>query len=348
MSHRENLTLLTGAAGYIGSHTWIVLHEAGFNCVGVDNFVNSSPVVLERIAAITGRQPIFEEGDVTDAAFMQGLFAKYRFTAVVHLAALKAVGESVAEPLKYYRNNLLGLLNVCAAAREVNPAMAFVFCSSATVYGDPETIPIAENTRLFATHPYSQTKLMSERILQDMALSSPGFKVACLRCFNPVGAHPSGLIGEDPSGAPSNLMPYLARVACGKRHRLNIFGNDYATSDGTGVRDYLHVMDLARGHAAALAHLLDHQESFTVNLGTGRGYSVLEVLRAYELACGKSIAYNIVARRPGDVAAYYANASKAWDLLGWRAELSLAQMCEDSWRWQTMNPDGYRQNPANN
>jgi len=334
------MILLTGATGYIGSHTWVALLDAGYAVVGVDDLSNSSPEVLPRIARLTGRPPVFERADCTDAGAMAAVFGRHRIDAVVHFAAFKAVGESTAKPLEYYANNLGGLLTTCRAMR-AQGCHRFVYSSSATVYGDPQTLPITEAAPLAATNPYGQTKLMGETILRDLAASDPSWRIACLRYFNPVGAHVSGQIGEDPRGIPNNLMPYVAQVAVGRRAELQVFGNDYPTPDGTGVRDYIHVVDLADGHVAALRHLLDGAAGFTVNLGTGRGHSVLEVVHAYEQASGRPVPYRIVARRPGDIAACYADASQAQRLLGWTAKLDLARMCEDSWRWQSMNPNGF-------
>jgi UDP-glucose 4-epimerase len=332
--------LLTGATGYIASHTWLALWQAGFDVVGVDNHVNSSPRVLERLARIAGRQPMFERADVGDAAAMEALFQRHRIDACVHFAALKAVGESTAQPLAYYANNLGGLLTVSAAMQR-HGIRRFVFSSSATVYGDPQHLPIREDAALTATNPYGQTKLMGEQILRDLGQSDPAWQTATLRYFNPVGAHDSGLIGEDPRGVPNNLMPYVTQVAVGRRDKLAVFGSDYATPDGTGVRDYIHVSDLAQGHVAALQRLLSHPGSFTVNLGTGRGYSVLEVVAAFAAASGRPVPYEIKPRRAGDVAACYADASLARQLLGWQAELDLNRMCADSWRWQSLNPGGF-------
>jgi UDP-glucose 4-epimerase len=332
--------LLTGATGYIASHTWLALQAAGYDVVGVDDFSNSSPEVLNRLRELSGREPVFERASVCDAAAMAGLFERHRIDATVHFAAFKAVGESTARPLEYYANNLGGLLTVCQAMR-ANGARRFVFSSSATVYGDPVRLPIGEDAPLSATNPYGQTKLMGEQILRDLGAADPDWQTATLRYFNPVGAHESGRIGEDPRGTPNNLMPYVAQVAVGRRPHLQVFGNDYPTPDGTGVRDYIHVVDLAEGHVAALARLLDAPGSFTVNLGTGLGASVLEVVRAYEAASGRAVPYKVVARRPGDIAACWADPARAHELLGWRARFDLARMCEDSWRWQSMNPRGF-------
>ncbi|MCS6766250.1 MAG: UDP-glucose 4-epimerase GalE [Candidatus Protistobacter heckmanni] len=332
--------LLTGAAGYIGSHTWVELLAAGYRVVGLDNFCNSSPRVLERIGRIAGGKPVFVEGDVRDAALLDALLDEHKVDGAVHFAALKAVGESVAQPSRYYANNLGGLL-VLADALERRGARRLVFSSSATVYGDPHAVPIREDFPLSATNPYGQTKLMSERILRDVEAAQPGWAIGYLRYFNPVGAHASGLIGEDPRGVPNNLMPYVAQVAVGRRERLQVFGDDYPTPDGTGVRDYIHVVDLARGHVAALGRLFGEAASFTVNLGTGRGYSVLEVVKAYERASGRPVPVAIAPRRAGDIAACYADPGLAQALLGWRAEKTLDDMCADSWRWQSMNPQGF-------
>lgn len=332
--------LLTGATGYIGSHTWLALQAAGWRVVGVDDFSNSSPVVLERLQAITGEPPLFERADVRDAAALARLFARHAPQAVVHFAARKAVGESVERPLDYYANNIGGLTSVLGAMAD-HGCRQFVFSSSATVYGNPEQLPLTESARLQATNPYGQTKLIGETLLGDLQRSDPGWRIAILRYFNPVGAHPSGLIGEDPRGTPNNLMPYVAQVAVGRRPQLQVFGDDYPTPDGTGVRDYIHVGDLADGHVAALRHLSEAGASLTVNLGTGRGYSVLEVLRAYERASGRRIPYVVAPRRSGDIAACYADPGLAARLLGWRTQHDLDRMCVDSWRWQQRNPQGF-------
>ena len=332
--------LLTGATGYIASHTWLALWEAGFEVVGVDDFRNSSPRVLERLAELGGRTPVLERVDVCDAAAMAGVFSRHRIDATVHFAALKAVGESVAQPLAYFRNNIDGLLTVCEAMR-AHGVGRFVFSSSATVYGEPEQLPLTEDAPVGATNPYGRTKLLGEQILADLGASDPAWQTAVLRYFNPVGAHASGRIGEDPRGTPNNLMPYVSQVAVGRRTALSVFGNDYDTPDGTGVRDYIHVVDLAEGHVAALRRLLDHPGSFTVNLGTGRGHSVLEVVAAFAAASGRAVPYEIRPRRPGDVAACWADPSRARALLGWQARLDLARMCTDAWRWQSNNPRGY-------
>jgi UDP-glucose 4-epimerase len=333
------LILLTGATGYIASHTWLSLLSAGYRVVGVDNFSNSSPEVLNRLRMLSGTTPEFVGADVCDATAMETLFGRERIDAVVHFAAFKAVGESVAKPLDYYANNIGGLLTLCRAMK-AHGCKTLVFSSSATVYGNPQRLPIREDAPLSVTNPYGATKLMSENILRDVERSDPAWTIALLRYFNPVGAHESGRIGEDPRGIPNNLMPFVTQVAVGKRERLQVFGNDYNTPDGTGVRDYIHVLDLAQGHVDALRYLLDTKRSITANLGTGRGHSVLEVVRAFEQASGRDVPLQIVARRPGDIDACYADVSLANEVLGWRATRDLATMCADSWRWQEMNPNG--------
>ncbi len=338
--------LLTGATGYIASHTWLALQEAGFDVVGIDSLVNSSVKVLDRLETIGRRAPHFVQGDVRDAAALDRCFelARSRFggiEAVVHFAALKAVGESVERPLDYFENNLGGLLSVCQAMKR-HGVNNLVFSSSATVYGSPDTLPITEDAPLRVTNPYGQTKLMGEEILRELGRCDPSWRFACLRYFNPVGAHPSGLIGEDPQGIPNNLMPYVAQVAVGQRPHLNVFGNDYDTLDGTGVRDYIHVCDLAEGHVAALRYLFDRQQSLTVNLGTGQGYSVLELAQAYGRASGREIPVVFAPRRAGDVAACYADPQRAFETMGWKATRGLDEMCVDSWRWQSHNPHGFR------
>ena len=333
--------LLTGATGYIASHTWLALQAAGFTVVGVDDFSNSSPEVLNRLRQLSGQAPVFEQASVCDAAALAGVFARHAIAAVVHFAAFKAVAESTAQPLAYYRNNLGGLVSTCQAML-AQGCRRIVFSSSATVYGDPQRLPITEDSPLAATNPYGQTKLMGETILRDLGAADARWQTACLRYFNPVGAHESGLIGEDPRGTPNNLMPYVAQVAVGRRARLSVYGNDYPTPDGTGVRDYIHVSDLADGHVAALRRLLDKPGSITVNLGTGRGYSVLDLVAAYAGASGRAVPYDIVARRPGDVAACYADPALARQLLGWQARHDLDRMCQDSWRWQSLNPKGFQ------
>ena len=337
--------LLTGATGYIASHTWLALLSAGHRVIGLDNFSNSSPLVLQRLQTLAGVAPEFVQADVTDRAALQALFAAQppdqRIDAVIHFAAFKAVGESTQIPLQYYRNNLGGLVNLCEAMAQAG-CRRLVFSSSATVYGKPRRLPITEEAELQATNPYGQTKLIGEQILRDLCVADPQWRVGILRYFNPVGAHRSGLIGEDPRGIPNNLMPYVAQVAAGRREFLQVFGQDYDTPDGTGVRDYIHVVDLAEGHVAALKPLLADQPSFTVNLGTGQGYSVLDLVRAYEAASGRPVPYRVVGRRPGDIDACWADPSAARALLGWQASRGLAAMCEDSWRWISKNTDGYR------
>lgn len=325
--------LLTGATGFIGSHTWVALHEAGFQVVGVDNFSNSSPDVLDRLGRLLGQRPVFVQADVTDADAMGHVLREHAVAAVVHFAACKAVGESVAEPLRYYANNIGGLLAM-ARAMQAQGVFRLVFSSSATVYGDPQQLPVTEAAPTSTTNPYGTTKLVCEQLLGELSRCDPRWQVACLRYFNPVGAHPSGLIGESPRGVPNNLMPYVAQVAAGQREQLQVYGNDYPTPDGTGIRDYIHVCDLAEGHVVALRHLLDGRGSVTANLGTGQGYSVLEVVRAFEAASGRRVPYRIVDRRPGDVAACYADPSLARTLWGWTARRGLPEMCEDAWRWQ--------------
>jgi UDP-glucose 4-epimerase len=334
------MILLTGATGYIGSHTWLALHAAAMPVVGVDDFSNSSPGVLRRLEALGADVSRFAQVDVTDRAALAQVFARWPIEAVVHFAAKKAVGESVARPLDYYANNVGGTVAL-AQAMQAHGCKRIVFSSSASVYGQPRSLPVREDAALEPGSPYASSKLMSENILRDVERSDPAWRVALLRYFNPVGAHPSGTLGEDPRGTPNNLMPFVAQVAVGKRPRLQIFGNDYETPDGSGVRDYLHVQDLAEGHVVALRHLLAGGASLTLNLGTGRGVSVLELVRAFEQASGRSVPYDIAPRRPGDVAAYYADPALAERLLGWKARLGLDAMCADSWRWQAANPDGY-------
>lgn len=338
--------LLTGGAGYIGSHTAVALMEAGFDPVILDNFANSHPVVLQRLQQITGRALPLERGDVLDTPWLLDVLRRHRPAGVVHFAGDKAVGESVADPLKYYRNNLGGatslLQAMSAVATEHGAAPTLVFSSSATVYGDPARVPITEDFPRSHTNPYGHTKLVIEDMLSALRVAQPHWRIGTLRYFNPVGAHDSGLIGEDPAGIPNNLMPYVAQVAVGVREHLNVFGGDYPTPDGTGVRDFIHVMDLARGHVAALQNLLNQGESFTVNLGTGRGHSVLEVVAAFERASGRPVPYRVAPRRAGDVAQCWADVTLASRLLGWQARHTLDEMCADAWRWQRQNPRGYR------
>jgi len=334
--------LLTGGAGYIGSHTFVSLVEAGFTPVILDNFANSHPAVLQRLETITRKSVLCEQGDVLDTPFVEQVLRRHDIAGIVHFAGDKAVGESVAKPLKYYRNNLGGAVSLMQAM-EAAGCGRLVFSSSATVYGDPASVPIREDFPRSHTNPYGHTKLVIEDMLAAQQVAQPSWQVAVLRYFNPVGAHPSGLIGEDPAGIPNNLMPYIAQVATGQRPFLQVFGSDYPTPDGTGVRDYIHVCDLADGHVAALQALLRGGQSLTVNLGTGRGNSVLEVVRAFEAASGRPVPYRLVDRRPGDVAQCYADPALAQRTLGWQATRSLAQMCEDAWRWQSGNPNGYRE-----
>ncbi|MCA1978460.1 MAG: UDP-glucose 4-epimerase GalE [Thiobacillus sp.] len=333
--------LLTGGAGYIGSHTAVECLAAGHEVVVFDNLSNSSVKSLERVAQIAGRPVEFVEGDIRDRAALRALFARHEIDAVVHFAGLKAVGESVDKPLLYYDNNIGGSIALFEVMAEAG-VKSVVFSSSATVYGDPATVPITEDFPLSATNPYGRSKLFIEEMLRDIARADSGWAIALLRYFNPVGAHESGLIGEDPRGIPNNLMPYIAQVAVGRRPHLNVFGGDYPTPDGTGVRDYIHVVDLARGHVAAL-NRLHHTTGgvHTWNLGTGRGVSVLDMVRAFEAASGKKIPYEIVARRPGDVAQCWADPGRAARDLGWRAVYDLPRMCADAWRWQSNNPEGY-------
>ncbi|MES3012818.1 MAG: UDP-glucose 4-epimerase GalE [Pseudomonadota bacterium] len=331
--------LLTGATGFIGSHTWLSLMAAGFRVVGVDNFSNSAPEVLNRLRTLSGSEPEFVRADVCDAAAMAAVFAGERIDAAVHFAAFKAVGESTSKPLAYYANNIGGLLTLAQTMAD-HDCKTLVFSSSATVYGTPESLPLREDAALSSTNPYGATKLMGENILRDLERADATWRVALLRYFNPVGAHESGLIGEDPRGIPNNLLPFVAQVAVGRRERLQVFGNDYDTPDGTGVRDYIHVLDVAEGHVQALRYLLDRQRSITANLGTGQGHSVLEVVRAFERASGARVPCDFVARRPGDVAASYADVALANELLQWRATRDLDTMCADSWRWQRLNPNG--------
>lgn len=333
--------LLTGATGYIASHTWIALKEAGFRVLGVDNFANSSPVVLQRLEALLGEKPVFEEADVNDTDRMANIIARHGVQGVVHFAAHKSVGESVAKPLEYFRNNLGGLVSV-ATAMERQGVKTLVFSSSATVYGQPERLPITEDCALSSTNPYGMTKLLGEQMLRELERCTPGWAIAYLRYFNPVGAHKSGTIGEDPNGIPNNLVPYITQVAVGKLRCLGVFGDDYPTKDGTGVRDYIHVVDLAEGHVAALKKFDDpHCGVKIYNLGTGVGYSVLDIVHAFEKCVGHKIPYEIKPRRAGDIPECYADCTKAYEELGWKAQKTLDDMCADSWRWQTQNPNGY-------
>lgn len=333
--------LVTGGAGYIGSHTCVELLSHGYDVVIVDNLVNSHRESVVRVGELAGRAPVFIEGDACSKPLLADLFARFRFTGAIHFAALKAVGESVEKPVEYYRNNLDSLLALVETMRDFN-VKDLVFSSSATVYGNPASVPIDESFPLSATNPYGQTKLMAETILNDVAAADPAWRIALLRYFNPVGAHESGRIGEDPVGVPSNLMPFVAQVAIGKRPAVNVFGGNWNTPDGTGIRDYIHVVDLARGHLAALASLQRLNRGFTVNLGTGRGYSVQEVIKAFEAASGRPVPFKVTERRPGDIESCYAATDLARTLLGWEAEYGIDRMCADHWRWQMQNPDGYR------
>jgi len=327
------MILITGGAGFIGSHTSVGLQKAGHDVLILDNLSNSRREVIAAIEHITGRVPAFIEGDVRDTRLLLRIFAEYRIAAVMHFAGVKAVGESTQVPLEYYDNNVGGSVALLQAMQRAG-VKTFVFSSSATVYGDPCYLPLREDHPRSATNPYGHTKLVVEDILENLYHSEPGWRIARLRYFNPVGAHPSGIIGESPQGVPNNLMPFLAQVATGQRTRLSVFGNDYDTHDGTGVRDYIHVMDLAEGHRAALQHCLAQTQTLlTTNLGTGQGYSVLEMIRAYEAASGKAIDYEIVGRRPGDIAACWADTAYAERVLGWKAQLGLKEMCADGWRW---------------
>ena len=334
--------LVTGGAGFIGSHTCVELLNAGYEVVVVDNLYNASEKALERVEQITGKKVTFYEADILDRDALNAIFDKEQVEAVIHFAGYKAVGESVRKPIEYYYNNITGTLILCDVMRKHN-VKNIVFSSSATVYGDPAFIPITEECpKGKITNPYGQTKGMLEQVLTDIYVSDPEWKVVLLRYFNPIGAHKSGLIGEDPKGIPNNLVPYVAQVAIGKLKCLGVFGNDYDTPDGTGVRDYIHVVDLAKGHVAAIKKVEETEPGVLIyNLGTGKGYSVLDVVHAFEKACGKEIPYEIKPRRAGDIATCYADPTKAKNELGWVAQYGIEEMCEDSWRWQTMNPNGY-------
>ena len=335
--------LVPGGMGYIGSHTCVELLEAGYEIVVVDNLSNSCEESLRRVAQITGKQVPFIKADLCDPAATEAVFQQYPdIDAVIHFAGLKAVGESVRKPLEYYTNNLVSTLTLLNVMRD-HGVKNFVFSSSATVYGDPASVPIQENFPTGGTtNPYGTTKLFLERVLMDYCAAAPDLNVAVLRYFNPIGAHESGLIGEDPNGIPNNLVPYIAQVAVGKLEKLHIYGDDYPTPDGTGVRDYIHVVDLAQGHVAALKKLETNCGLFVCNLGTGKGYSVLDVLHAYEKACGKPLPYVIDPRRPGDIAECYAEPKKALEEMGWSAKLGIEEMCASSWKWQSTNPNGYK------
>ncbi|MBQ9155660.1 MAG: UDP-glucose 4-epimerase GalE [Eubacterium sp.] len=332
--------LVTGGAGYIGSHTCVELLDSGYQVVVVDNLYNSCEEALNRVRKITGKDLTFYEGDLLDQPFLEDVFRRERPEAVIHFAGYKAVGESVAKPIEYYHNNITGTLILCDVMRRYD-CKKIVFSSSATVYGNPAFVPITEECpKGTITNPYGQTKGMIEQILTDLNVSDPAWNVTLLRYFNPIGAHSSGLIGEDPKGIPNNLVPYIAKVAVGKLDKLGVFGDDYDTPDGTGVRDYIHVVDLAAGHVCALEHMKEGVQIY--NLGTGRGYSVLDVVKAYGKVCGKEIPYEIKPRRPGDIATCYSDPSKAEKELGWKAKYGIEEMCADSYHWQSENPDGYQ------
>ena len=333
--------LVTGGAGYIGTHTCVELLNAGFDVVVLDNFCNSKPEAIHRVQKITGLPVRLVNGDVRDKECLSAIFKQHTISAVIHFAGLKAVGESVADPVKYYDNNVMGSLALVQIMVEFN-VKNLVFSSSATVYGVSDTKPIAETAPLSPFNPYGHSKRMVEQILEDLSASDAAWNIGLLRYFNPVGAHESGMIGEDPSGVPNNLMPYISQVAVGKLKELSIFGDDYETFDGTGVRDYIHVVDLALGHVAALKYFDEHSDGLmTINLGAGRGYSVLELVQTFEKATGKSVPYKISARRAGDIAIYFADATLAKQKLGWQTQRDLADICRDAWRWQSQNPQGY-------
>jgi UDP-glucose 4-epimerase len=333
--------LVTGGAGYIGSHTCLELLNAGYEVVVIDNFSNSKLTSLERVEALTDKKVAFQEGDIRDRDFLRSVFTEHKINAVIHFAGLKAVGESVAYPLRYYDNNVNGSVVLTEVMTEFN-VKTIVFSSSATVYDAPGDRQIREDFPLKPTNPYGQSKFMVEQVLKDLSVSDESWNVAILRYFNPVGSHESGMIGEDPNGIPNNLMPFIAQVAVGRRKELSVFGSDYPTPDGTGVRDYIHVVDLAQGHLAALKALVKQQQGLiTVNLGTGQGYSVLDMVKAFESSTGKNIPYKLVDRRPGDIATCYADPSSAKQILGWEANLGIEAMCKDTWHWQSKNPNGY-------
>lgn len=332
--------LLTGGLGYIGSHTCVVLIEGGYHISIIDNLSNSHRQVLDRIESISGVLPLFYEGDIRDRDLLDEIFSRQHFDAVIHFAGLKAVSESVEIPLDYYHNNVCGTVNLLLAMNDAKIS-TLVFSSSATVYGDPHSVPIREDFPCSATNPYGTSKLIIENILADLSQSQPEWSIACLRYFNPVGAHESGEIGEDPKGIPNNLMPFITQVASGRRNRLNVFGCDYPTPDGSGVRDYIHVMDLAEGHLAALRYIQNNAGLLTVNLGTGRGISVLQMIATFEQTTGQRVPFEIVGRRPGDIAECWADPTHARHVLGWTTKRSLEDMCADTWRWQHMNPLGF-------
>ena len=334
--------LLTGGAGFIGSHTAVELLNAGHDVIIVDNLYNSSAKAVERVEELTGKRVKFYCADACDHDAMDRIFSENKVDAVIHFAAYKAVGESVAKPLEYYRNNLDCTLTVCEAMKK-HGVKRFIFSSSATVYGIPDHMPLDETMPTSCTNPYGWTKYMGEQILRDIAKADPEWSVVNLRYFNPVGAHESGKIGEHPNGITNNLMPYISQTAIGKRDHLNVFGNDYPTPDGTGVRDYIHVVDLAKGHVAAIQYLMTHTGEGVFNLGTGHGYSVLDMVHAFEEANGVKVPYEVTARRPGDLATCYADPAKSLEVLGWKAEKDLVDMCRDTWNWQKQNPNGYEQ-----
>jgi len=334
--------LVTGGAGYIGSHTCVELLNQGYEIIVVDNFLNSKPEALKRVQEITGKTFKYYKVDLLDRPALEQVFQENEIEAVIHFAGLKAVGESVEKPLSYYHNNITGTLILCEVMKE-HGVFRMVFSSSATVYGSPDRVPIEESFRLQATNPYGRTKLMIEEILRDLFVSDNRWSMALLRYFNPIGAHESGKIGEDPNGIPNNLMPFITQVAVGKLSELRVFGSDYETVDGTGVRDYIHVVDLALGHLKALEKLMKTAGVEAYNLGTGQGYSVLEVVSAFEQASGRKVPYAVVDRRPGDIASCFADAQKAKNELGWQAKKGIKEMCADSWRWQSQNPNGYEE-----
>ncbi|NLK74092.1 MAG: UDP-glucose 4-epimerase GalE [Clostridiales bacterium] len=333
--------LVTGGAGYIASHTDLELLNAGYDVVAIDNLSNSSKESIKRVEKLTGKSISFYEADILDKKALQEIFSKEKIEAVIHFAGLKAVGESCAIPLKYYKNNMSGTVTLLEVMEEYG-VKNIVFSSSATVYGDPETVPVKENFPLSATNPYGRTKLMIEDMLRDIHSADPSWNIAILRYFNPIGAHESGEIGEDPNGIPNNLVPYVAKVASGHLEKINVFGNDYDTPDGTGIRDYIHVVDLAIGHIKAIEKLKSNPGIVTYNLGTGVGYSVMDIIHNYEKVCNKKLPYVITERRPGDIPITYADPSKAYKELGWKAERGIEKMCEDTYRWQSKNPNGYR------
>lgn len=335
--------LITGGAGYIGSHIAVELLDKNYKVIVYDNLTNSSKISVQRVEEITGKNITFYEADILDEKKLSEVFKKEKIDVVIHCAALKSVGESVKKPLEYYHNNITGTLSLLKIMRKYS-CKNIIFSSSATVYGDPESVPITEDfPKGICTNPYGWTKSMMEQIMTDLQKSDPEWKVVLLRYFNPIGAHKSGKIGEDPQGIPNNLLPYIAQVAVGKLDYLSVFGDDYDTVDGTGVRDYIHVVDLAKGHVLAVDKIDKLKGVSIFNLATGKGYSVLEVLKAFEKACGKKISYKIVQRREGDIAKCFADASKAYKVLGWKAKKDIDQMCEDSWRWQSQNPNGYKE-----